>query len=147
MSIQDQLTSDVKLAMKAHDKTRISVIRMVLSSIKYSEIEKKAPLTDDQVLEVLARELKQRKDSFVEFTKANREDLATKVEAEIKIIEEYLPEQLSEEEVREIVNAAIDELGATSKADMGKVMGRVMPAVKGRADGKMINKIVQELLL
>lgn len=147
MSIQDQLTSDVKLAMKAHDKTRISVIRMVLSSIKYSEIEKKAPLTDDQVLEVLARELKQRKDSFVEFTKANREDLATKVEAEIKIIEEYLPEQLSEEEVREIVNAAIDELGATSKADMGKVMGRVMPAVKGRADGKMINRIVQELLL
>ncbi len=147
MSIQDQLTSDMKLAMKARDKSKLSVIRMVLSSIKYAELEKKAPLTDDQILDVLAREMKQRKDSLAEFIKGNREDLATKVEAEIEIIEEYLPEQLNEEEVRKIITAAIADLGASSKADMGKVMGLVMPAVKGRADGKIINRIVQELLL
>jgi uncharacterized protein YqeY len=147
MSLQDQLTSDMKIAMKAQDKTKLSVIRMVLSAIKYAELEKKAPLTYEQLLDVLARELKQRKDSHAEFTKGNREDLVAKVEAEIAIIEEYLPEQLSEDEVRAVVTAAVAEVGATSKADMGRAMGRVMPELKGRADGKLINKIVQELLL
>ncbi len=147
MSIQDQLNNDMKVAMKAQDKTKLSVIRMILSSIRNAEIEKKAPLTDDQVLDILVREQKQRKDSLVEFTKGNREDLATKEAAEIEIIEEYLPEQLTEAEVREIVAAIISEVGATTKADIGKVMGRVMPAVKGRADGKTINRIVQEFIL
>lgn len=147
MSIQDQLNNDMKVAMKAQDKTKLSVIRMILSSIRNAEIEKKAPLTDDQVLDILVREQKQRKDSLVEFTKGNREDLATKEAAEIEIIEEYLPEQLTEAEVREIVAAIISEVGATTKADIGKVMGQVMPAVKGRADGKTINRIVQEFIL
>jgi uncharacterized protein YqeY len=137
----------MKLAMKAQDKTRLSVIRMVLSAVKYVEIEKKASLTDDQVLDVLAREVKQRKDSLAEFERGNRKDLVAKVKEELAILADYLPEQLSEEAVREVITAVIKEVGATGKADMGRVMGAVMPQLKGRADGKLINTIVQELLL
>ena len=147
MSLLDRLSNDMKLAMKAQDKTRLSVIRMVLSAVKYVEIEKKASLTDDQVLDVLAREVKQRKDSLAEFERGNREDLVAKVKEELAILADYLPEQLSEEAVREVITAVIKEVGATGKADMGRVMGAVMPQLKGRADGKLINTIVQELLL
>ena len=147
MSLLDRLSNDMKLAMKAQDKTRLSVIRMVLSAVKYVEIEKKASLTDDQVLDVLAREVKQRKDSLAEFERGNREDLVAKVKEELAILADYLPEQLSEKAVRELITAVIKEVGATGKADMGRVMGAVMPQLKGRADGKLINTIVQELLL
>ncbi len=147
MSLLDRLSNDMKLAMKAQDKTRLSVIRMVLSAVKYVEIEKKASLTDDQVLDVLAREVKQRKDSLAEFERGNRKDLVAKVKEELAILADYLPEQLSEEAVREVITAVIKEVGATGKADMGRVMGAVMPQLKGRADGKLINTIVQELLL
>lgn len=147
MSILDQLTNDMKLAMKAQDKTRLSVIRMVISAVKYAELEKNVSLNDDQVLDVLAREVKQRKDSLAEFERGNREDLVAKVKEELAILADYLPEQLTEDAVRAVITATISELGATSRADMGRVMGAVMPQLKGRADGKLINTIVQELLL
>jgi len=146
MNLNERLNEDMKQAMKEKDKFRLSVIRMVRSSIKNIEIDEKRSLTDEEVLDILQREVKQRKDSLQEFTKAGREDLATDVQAEIAVISKYLPEQLSEEEIKAVVQQTIQEVGASSKADMGKVMGALMPKVKGRADGRLINQIVQQLL-
>jgi len=146
MSLSDRLTDDMKQAMKDKNKETLSVIRMIRSSIKNSEIDLRRPLEDDEILQVLSREVKQRKDSLQEFIKAGRQDLAESLEAEIDIISKYLPEQLTEEEIQEIVRQTIQELGASSKADMGKVMGALMPKTKGRADGKLLNKYVQQFL-
>lgn len=146
MSLSDRLNEDMKQAMKSQDKFKLSVIRMVRSTIKNSEIDLKRPLDDNEVLDVLTREIKQRKDSLQEFTKAGRDDLADNLSAELVILAEYMPQQLSEEEVKAIVQQTIQQIGASSKADMGKVMTALMPQVKGRADGKIINQLVQQLL-
>jgi len=146
MSLSEQITVDMKQAMRDKDKFKLSVIRMVLSAIKYAEIEKRTALSDEQVLDVLTREVKQRRDSLTEFEKAGRTDLVETVQEEIKILMEYLPQQLTEQELKAIINEAITSVGAVGKADMGKVMSAVMPKVKGRADGKLINQLVQELL-
>ncbi|KRE90372.1 MULTISPECIES: GatB/YqeY domain-containing protein [Paenibacillus] len=146
MSLSDRLNEDMKQAMKSQDKFKLSVIRMVRSTIKNSEIDLKRPLDDNEVLDVLTREIKQRKDSLQEFTKAGRDDLADNLSAELVILAEYMPQQLSEEEVKAIVQQTIQQIGASSKADMGKVMTALMPQVKGRADGKLINQLVQQLL-
>jgi uncharacterized protein YqeY len=146
MSLSDRLNEDMKQAMKSQDKFKLSVIRMVRSTIKNSEIDLKRPLDDNEVLDVLTREIKQRKDSLQEFTKAGRDDLADSLSAELVILAEYMPQQLSEEEVKAIVQQTIQQIGASSKADMGKVMTALMPQVKGRADGKLINQLVQQLL-
>jgi uncharacterized protein YqeY len=146
MSLTNRLSDDMKQAMKNQEKFRLSVIRMVRSSIKNSEIELRRPLDDDEVLEVLTREIKQRRDSLQEFEKANRSDLVENVRAEIDILTDYLPEQLTEEELEQIVQQTIQEVGASSKADMGKVMGSLMPKVKNRSDGKMVNQLVQKHL-
>ncbi len=146
MSLSERLNDDMKNAMRSQDKFRLSVIRMVRSSIKNVEIDQRKTLTDNEVLEILGRELKQRKDSLQEFEKAGRDDLVESLKAEIDIISEYMPEQLSEEEVADIVKQTIQEVGASSKAEMGKVMGALMPKVKGRADGKLVNQLVQQLL-
>lgn len=146
MSLSDRLNEDMKQAMKSQDKFKLSVIRMVRSTIKNSEIELKRALDDNEVLDVLTREIKQRKDSLQEFTKAGRDDLAESLKAELVILAEYMPQQLSEEEVKAIVQQTIQQIGASSKADMGKVMTALMPQVKGRADGKLINQLVQQLL-
>lgn len=146
MSLSAQLNADMKEAMKARNKFRLSVIRMLLAAVKNAEIDRQQALTDEQVEELLARELKQRKDSLLEFEKAGRQDLATEVQAEIEIIAEYLPEPFSEAELAELVQQAIRETGAASKADMGKVMAALMPKVKGRADGKLVNRLVQQHL-
>ncbi|CAM4026054.1 GatB/YqeY domain-containing protein [Cohnella lubricantis] len=146
MSLAERLNDDMKQAMKAQDKFRLSTIRMVRASVKNQEIELRRPLEDNEVLDILSREVKQRKDSLQEFTKAGRDDLAKDLEAEIAIIAQYLPEQLNEEEIKAIVTQTIQETGASSKADMGKLMGALMPKVKGRADGKLVNQIVQQLL-
>src|SRR5690606_34250725 len=103
-------------------------------------------LDDDEVLDILQREVKQRKDSLQEFTKAGRDDLVADVQAEIAIISEYLPQPMTEEEIKAVVQQTLQEVGASSKADMGKVMGALMPKVKGRADGRLVNQIVQQLL-
>jgi len=146
MALMDQLNEDMKAAMKNKDKFKLSVIRMIRSAIKYAEIESKTALSDEQVLEVLTREAKQRRESLQEYEKAGRDDLVEKVKTELEIIQSYLPEQLSEEELRKVIQDVIREVGAAGKKDMGKVMGTVMPKVKGRADGKIINQIVQEYL-
>ncbi|MBB6729715.1 GatB/YqeY domain-containing protein [Cohnella zeiphila] len=146
MTLAERLNEDMKQAMKAQDKFRLSTIRMVRASVKNQEIDLRRPLDDNEVLDILSREVKQRKDSLQEFQKAGRDDLAQDLIAEIDIIAQYLPQQLTEEEIKAIVKQTIQETGASSKADMGKLMGALMPKVKGRADGKLVNQYVQQLL-
>ncbi|AHL72131.1 GatB/YqeY domain-containing protein [Bacillus altitudinis] len=147
MSLLEQLNSDMKLFMKNREKDKLIVIRMVKASLQNEAIKlKKDSLTGDEELTVLSREIKQRKDSLHEFSKANRLDLVDKVQKEIDILDVYLPEQLSEEELQAVVKETIAETGASSKADMGKVMSAIMPKVKGKADGAVINRLVSEQL-
>ncbi|MCU6707670.1 GatB/YqeY domain-containing protein [Paenibacillus sp. J5C_2022] len=146
MNLSERLSDDMKQAMKSKDKFRLTTIRMVRASMKNLEIDLKRPLDDNEVLDILSREIKQRKDSLQEFKKAGRDDLIADLESEIEIISGYLPEQLTEEDIQEIVRQTIHELGASSKADMGKVMSALMPKVKGRADGKLVNQAVQQFL-
>ncbi|AIQ31755.1 MULTISPECIES: GatB/YqeY domain-containing protein [Paenibacillus] len=146
MNLSERLNEDMKQAMKSKDKFRLSTIRMVRSTIKYLEIDLKRTLDDNEVLDILSREIKQRKDALQEFEAAGREELAASTKAEIEIIIQYLPEQLSEEEIKVIVQQTIQETGASSKSEMGKVMSALMPKVKGRADGKLVNQAVQQFL-
>ena len=146
MSLKEQLTNDMKEAMKAHDKDRLAVIRMVRGAVRQQEIDGKKELGDEDVLAVIGKEVKMRRDSIEEFRKGGREDLVEKTEAEIAVLMPYLPAQLSEEEIRGLVPAAVEQTGAASPKDMGKVMGVLMPKVKGRADGKTVNAIVRSML-
>ena len=148
MSIKDRLTEDMKLAMKEKEagKFRLSVIRMVRASIKNVEIDRKKELADDEVLDIIAKEVKLRRDAAEEFSRGNRQDLADNVQREAAILMDYLPAQLSEAEIRALVSAAVTQVGAASVKDMGKVMAVLMPQTKGRADGKLVNLIVKELL-
>ena len=148
MSLKEQLTEDMKTAMKAKEegKQRLSVIRMVRSAIKQIEIDGKKELDDAAVLDIISKEVKMRRDSVEEFTKGGREDLVAQTEAEIAVLMAYLPEQLSEEAVRTLVQEAVTASGAVSAKEMGKVMALLMPKVKGRADGKLVNTIVREML-
>lgn len=148
MSLKEQLTEDMKQAMKAKEagKLRLSVIRMVRSAIKNVEIDSKKELSEEGVLDIVSKEVKMRRDSMEEFKKANRQDLVDQLEQEIAILLPYLPQQLTEAEVRALVSEAVATSGATSPKDMGKVMALLMPNVKGRADGKLVNSIVRELL-
>ena len=148
MSLKEQLTEDMKTAMKAkaEGKQRLAVIRMVRSAIRQAEIDGKTELDDAGVVSIISKEVKSRRDSIEEFRKGGREDLVEQNEAEIAVLMPYLPKQLSEDEIRELVKAAVAQTGASSPKDMGKVMGQLMPKVKGRADGKMVNTIVREML-
>jgi len=146
VSLLERLNQDMKTAMKNKEKTKLSVIRMLRSEIKNEEIQRQHELSDEEVIEVLMRELKKRKDALQQFEDAGRDDLVQQLREEIAVIEPYLPEQLSEEELRELVREVVQETGASSKADMGKVMKAIMPRVKGRADGKLVNRLVQEVL-
>ncbi len=136
----------MKQAMRNKEKEKLTVIRMIKASLQNESIKQGKDLTEDQELTVLSREVKQRKDSLHEFNKAGREDLVEKIRTELQYVELYMPEQLSEEEVSQIVQQTIQETGASSKADMGKVMSAVMPKLKGKADGSLINKLVQQHL-
>ncbi len=146
MSLLERLNNDMKQAMKNKEKDRLTVIRMIKAALQNESIRIGGDLSEDAELTVLSRELKQRKDSLQEFEKAGRTDLVEKVRTEIKYVESYMPKQLTEEEIVEIVKQAISETGAASKADMGKVMAVVMPKVKGKADGSLVNKLVQQHL-
>ncbi|MFD1781244.1 GatB/YqeY domain-containing protein [Fredinandcohnia salidurans] len=147
MSLLERLNNDMKTAMKNKDKDRLSVIRMVKAALQNEGIKLgSSELSEDAELTVLTRELKQRKDSLREFSNAGREDLVNKIQTEIEILEVYLPKQLSEEELVEIVKETVQEVNASSKAEMGKVMAAIMPKVKGKADGSLINKLVQQHL-
>ncbi|NCU18468.1 GatB/YqeY domain-containing protein [Pallidibacillus pasinlerensis] len=146
MSLLERLNEDMKVAMKNKEKDKLSVIRMIKSSLQNEAIKLGRDLKEDEELTVLSREVKQRKDSLREFESAGRSDLVEKIQTELTYVEKYLPEQLSEDELKTIIQEAIQQVGATSKADMGKVMGVVMPKVKGKADGSLVNKLVVQAL-
>jgi uncharacterized protein YqeY len=146
MDLKGTLTEDYKKAMKAGDKIKVSTIRLVLAGVKNEEINKRDELTEDELLTVLAREARKRKESIEEFGKGGRQDLVDKEKSELSIIESYMPEQLSEDEVSDMIDKVIKEVGATSGADLGKVMGKLMPLLKGKADGKKVNQIVRQRL-
>ncbi|GGJ83396.1 hypothetical protein GCM10007063_02380 [Lentibacillus kapialis] len=147
MTLAEQLNQDMKQAMKSKEKDKLAVIRMLKASLQNESIKLgNKNLSEDEELTVLSRELKQRKDSLQEFKSAGRDDLVDKLKVEIDVIQAYMPRQLTEKELEEIVKTAIKEIDATSKKDMGKIMNTVMPKVKGQADGALINKLVQKHL-
>ncbi len=146
MSVFEKITTDYKDALKAGDKNKVSVLRMIKSSIKYKEIEKRAPLTDEEVQAVLMSSVKRSKESIEQFSKAGREDLANREKEEMLVVQEYLPTQLGEDEVKKMVQDVIAEEGASGPKDTGRVMKSVMARLKGQADGKLASKIVKALL-
>jgi len=148
-SIKDKITQDMKKALLSRDKVKLSVMRLLKSEIRYKEIEKGSELSDDEVISVLSSSIKRHKDSIEQFEKGGREDLAGQEKAELEIIWEYMPKQLGEEELSQIVDSAIkearilcQETGVLNPSDFGKVMKMVMPKVKGRADGKRVSELV-----
>jgi len=146
MSLKEKLADDFKAALKNKDNIRKSVITMIRAAIKQYEVDNKVEIDDDKIIEIISKQVKQKRDAIVEFNKGNRQDLVDETNNEIQILMEYLPKQLTEEEVREIVNESINKLNAQGPKDMGKVMQDVMPKVKGKADGKLVSSIVKELL-
>ncbi|MBR5614572.1 MAG: GatB/YqeY domain-containing protein [Clostridia bacterium] len=146
MSLKEKLMDDLKVAMKEKDIIRKNTVQMVRSSVLQYEKDNLTELDDEGVLDVIARELKKRRDVLPEYEKSGRDDLLADINKEIETLLAYLPEQLTPEELEAIVVAAIAEVGATSMKDMGKIMAAVMPKTKGRADGKMINAIVKAKL-
>lgn len=148
MTLRDRLTEDMKQAMKDKEagKLRLSVIRMVRSAARYIEIDRKKELDEAELVEVVAKEVKMRRDSLDEFRKADRPDALATLEQEIAILMGYLPEQMSEAELRDLVRQAVEEAKASSPKEMGKVMAILMPKVKGKADGKLVNSLVKEML-
>jgi yqey domain-containing protein len=136
----------MKAAMKAKDKAKLKTIRMLKASLQNEKLAKQDDLTEQEELDILAREKKQRLDSLQEFKQAGRDDLVDEVEEELAIVAEYLPEPLSDNEVKEIIQSVIDSVNASGMQDMGKVMGAVMPKVKGRADGNFVSEVVKAKL-
>ncbi|KRM88144.1 GatB/YqeY domain-containing protein [Lacticaseibacillus thailandensis] len=146
MALNDKLMEDLKTAMKAHDKVGLNVIRSLKSALTNAKIQAGHDLSADEEIAVLSTQLKQRKESLDEFTKGNRQDLADETQQEIKIVQRYLPQPLSEQEVSDIVDAAITKTGATSAKQFGLVMKAVMPQVKGKADGAVVSRLVKAKL-
>lgn len=142
--MREKIINDMKDAMKSQDKEKLAVLRMVKGAMQLEEISKKQELNDEDVIGVIAKQIKTRKESIVEFEKGNRADLVEKTQAEIKILETYMPEQLSEEEVNKIIDEAIEQVNPQAPSDMGKIMGIVTPKLKGRADMSSVSKLVKE---
>ncbi len=145
-SIEDRINGDMKKALVAKDKLKLSVTRLLKSEIRYKEIEKGAELSDEDVIAVLSSSVKRHKDSIQQFEKGGREDLAAQEKAELEVIWEYMPRQLEEDELSQIVEEAIKEVDASASSDLGKVMKIVMPKVKGKADGNRVNRLVSSKL-
>ena len=146
MSLKEKLLKDQMDAMRQKDTLRVSVLRMVRSAINYAEIEQGRELDDAGVLDVIARDVKRHRDTIEEFAKGNRPDLLQKEEAELAILLSYLPQQMSVEEIEAHARTVIAQVGAKGPSDMGKVMGALMPQLKGKADNRMISQVVQALL-
>lgn len=142
--MRKKILEDLITAMKSQDKETLSVLRMVKGAVQLEEIQKKHELNDDEMLTVLTKQVKTRKESIVEFEKGQRQDLIDKTNKEIEILNKYLPEQLSLSEVTKIIEEAIKEVNPTVPSDMGKVMGLVTPKLKGKADMGLVSKIVKE---
>ena len=144
--LQDKLMTDLKEAMKSGEKTRLSVIRMVRARVQNAEIAQRKSLDDPDVLGLIAKEVKEHRESIEEFKKGSRQDLVDKEEAELAILLEYLPQQISREEIAAAAREVIAEVGAQNPGDKGKVMQKLMPQLKGKAEGRDINEVVTELL-
>lgn len=146
---KQQVREELKQAILTRDEIKTSTLRLLLSAINYYEIGKGEAgyeATEEEVTQVVQKEVKQRKDSIEQFRAGGRQDLVDKETAELKILESYMPEQMGEDEIRQLVKKAISETGATSVQDTGKIMGNLMPKIKGKADGGLVNKIVKEEL-
>ena len=144
--LKQKLTADLKQAMKAGDKVRRSAIRMALASIQNAEIAKQAALEEDDILGIVAKEVRQRKESIEAFKQGDRQELVAQEEAELAVLKDYLPQQLSREEITDAARKIIEEVGAQGPRDKGKVMPKLIAQLKGRADGREINAVVTELL-
>jgi uncharacterized protein YqeY len=144
--IKQRISDDVKNAMRSKDKERLATLRMIMAAIKQKEVDERADLDDGQVLAVLDKMAKQHRDSIEQYQKAGRDDLVAKETSELELVTSYLPEQLSEEEIRQIIKETIEATGASSMQDMGKLMGQLKPRLQGRADmGKVSGLIKQSL--
>jgi uncharacterized protein len=146
MPTLEQVSKELLDSMKNKDAVRTSTLRMLVSAIRYKEVEKKKALAEPEVLEVIQSEAKRRKESIEEYTKAGRADLASKEEAELNVLKVYLPQQMSEAELKKLIQSAVQSIGAKSPQDMGKVMSVIMPQIKGRADGKQAQQFVKDAL-
>ena len=146
MSLKDRIQEATKDAMRAKDKARLATLRMINAAIKQREVDERIELGDDQILAVLEKMLKQRREALEQYRKAGREDLAAKEEAEMALIQEFLPEPLSEDELDALIQTAIEETGAQSIRDMGKVMARLRPQVQGRADMSQVSAKIKARL-
>lgn len=146
MSLKDLLMDDLKVAMREKDTIRKSVVTMLRAAVKQIEVDQRIELDDEAIIDIIAKQIKQKNNAIVEFKNGERQDLVDLTEKEIEILMTYLPEQLSEEEVYQLVADVIHSTGATSMKDMGKVMGIVTNATKGKADGKLISELVKKAL-
>ncbi len=146
MNTKERLRLDMKESLKAGEKLRLSTIRMMLSEIGNAEIAKRDELSEEEMVTVVTREAKRRKEAIEEYEKAGRQDLVDKESFEYSVIESYLPRQLEEAEIRRIIEKAVEETGASSPGDLGKVMSVVMPSLKGKADGRTVNLMAREIL-
>lgn len=145
-NLKQKLTEDLKQALRNKDRVRRSVIQLVMSAVKNAEISRQADLPDSDILGIIAKDVKQHRESIDAFKLGNRQDLVAQEEAELSILEEYLPRQMTRDEIITEARRVIDEVGAQGPGDKGKVMPRLIPQLKGRADGREINEIVTELL-
>jgi len=146
MSLKEKLLEDMKIAMRDKDNNKKNAVQMVRAAVLQVEKDNKVSLDDDGIIDVISKEVKKRKDSLADFEKSGRQDLIDNLKVEIEILMKYLPEQMTEEELGVIVRKAVEESGASSPRDIGKVMQIVLPKVKGRADGRMINEIAKKIL-
>lgn len=146
MPLKEKLMEDLKDSMKSKDKVRKNVVTLVRAAIKQREVDERIELDDTDIIDIIAKQIKQKKDSIEDFEKGNRQDLIDLTNEEIKILLDYLPPQLSEEELDSIVKSAVEQTGAQTKKDLGKLMALIMPQVKGKADGKQVNQIVAKYL-
>ncbi len=146
MALKERLTEDMKSALRNRETVRLGLVRMIRSQIKNREIAKGNELSDEQVVEVVSSLIKSRREALEFAVKGDRKDLIAQAEEELEVLASYLPDQFSEEEIRSVVREAIDQSGAAGPGDLGRIMGAVMPRVKGRADGRLVNDIVRECL-
>lgn len=146
MALKEKLMEDLKIAMKEKNALRKSVVTLVRSAIKQIEVDQRVELADEEIIDIIAKQVKQRRDALEEFKKASREDLIDQTENEIEILKTYLPKQLTEEQIEVMVQQVIDEVDAKSMKDMGKVMGILSNKTKGRADGKIVSMMVKSKL-
>ena len=145
--LKQRLTDDLKKALLARDRVRVSAIRLAISAIKYAEIARRGELAEGDVVGIIAREIKQRRESIDAFKLGKRDDLVAQEEAEMAVLQEYMPPQITREEIVTFARQVIAEVGASGPRDKGKVMSRLMPQLKGKADGQEINAVVTELLV